>query len=107
VARTFSYTQAWVSEGGKECENFSKKAVFIVVTGKNQISLLLDTSSSQATMKKVWGRRSHTFPLHYTPSRINFDGSSTNVTLLTSRKILLFWKVFAKPCSFASLQILT
>jgi len=25
VARTFSYTQAWVSEGGKEFENFSKK----------------------------------------------------------------------------------
>jgi len=29
VALTFSYTQAWVSEGGKEFENFSKKGCFL------------------------------------------------------------------------------
>jgi len=29
VARTFSYTQAWVPEGGQEFENFSKKGCFL------------------------------------------------------------------------------
>jgi len=29
VARTFSYTQAWVSEEGQEFENFSKKCCFL------------------------------------------------------------------------------
>jgi len=29
VARTFSYTQAWVSEGGQEFEKFSKKDCFL------------------------------------------------------------------------------
>jgi len=29
AARTFSYPQAWVSEGGKEFENFSKKGRFL------------------------------------------------------------------------------
>jgi len=47
---------------------------------------------------------------------INFDGSSANVTLFSSQKILLFWKAFGwllviciltKACSFASWQILT
>ena len=46
----------------------------------------------------------------------NFDGSSANVTLFSSRKILLFWKVFGwlrdiyiltKVCSFVSQKILT
>jgi len=47
---------------------------------------------------------------------INFNGSSANVTLFSSRKILPFWKVFGclrviciltKACSFASWKILT
>jgi len=29
VARTFFYTKAWVSEGGQEFENFSKKTCFL------------------------------------------------------------------------------
>jgi len=29
VARTFSYTQAWLSEGGQEFENFSKKTCIL------------------------------------------------------------------------------
>jgi len=41
VARTFSYTHAWVSEEGQEFENFNKKAVFSVSSVNNQISLLL------------------------------------------------------------------
>jgi len=41
VAPTFSYTQAWGSEGRQEFENFGKKAVFRVSSGKNQISPLL------------------------------------------------------------------
>jgi len=36
VARTFSYTQAWVSEGGQEFENFSKKGYFLVSSGKTK-----------------------------------------------------------------------
>jgi len=41
VARTFSYTQAWVPEGGNQFENFRKKAVFLVSSGKKRISPLL------------------------------------------------------------------
>jgi len=41
VAQTFSYTKAWVSERGQEFEIFSKKAVFLVSSGKKQISPLL------------------------------------------------------------------
>jgi len=40
VVRTFSYTQAWLSEGGPEFEHFSKKALFLVSSGKKQISPL-------------------------------------------------------------------
>jgi len=29
MALTFSYTQAWVSEGGQELKNFSKKGCFL------------------------------------------------------------------------------
>jgi len=29
MARTFSCTQAWVSENGQEIENFSKKGCFL------------------------------------------------------------------------------
>jgi len=36
VARNFSYTQAWVLEVGDKFENFSKKAVFLVSSGKNK-----------------------------------------------------------------------
>jgi len=43
VERTFSYTQAWVSEGGQEFENFINKAVLFVSRGKKQISPLLAT----------------------------------------------------------------
>jgi len=38
VAQTISYTQAWMSEGGQEFENFSKKVVFLVSSDKNQMS---------------------------------------------------------------------
>ena len=42
VARTFSDTQVWVSEGGQECENFSENGKFLSFEcGKNQISPLL------------------------------------------------------------------
>jgi len=41
VARTFFYTQAWASEGRQEFENFRKKAVFLIVSGKKEISPLL------------------------------------------------------------------
>jgi len=35
VERTFSYTQAWVSEGGQEFEKISaKKVVFLVSSSK-------------------------------------------------------------------------
>jgi len=40
VARTFSYTQTWVSEGDRNLKISAKKAVFLVVSGKNQISQL-------------------------------------------------------------------
>jgi len=50
VARIFSYTQAWVSEGGQEFENFSKNLVFLVSSGKNQISPLM------APPKKTYGK---------------------------------------------------
>jgi len=33
----FSYTQAWVSEGGQEIEIFRKMTVFLASSGKNQI----------------------------------------------------------------------
>jgi len=36
VARTFSYTQAWVSEGGRNLKILAKKAVFFVSSGKNK-----------------------------------------------------------------------
>jgi len=41
VARSFSYTQVWVSKGGKEFENFRKRVVFLVLSDKKQISALL------------------------------------------------------------------
>ena len=40
VARTFSYKQAWVSEGGQEFEIFSKKGCFLSSSGKTKISPL-------------------------------------------------------------------
>jgi len=36
VARTVSYTEEWVWEGGLELDNFSKKVVFLVWSGKNK-----------------------------------------------------------------------
>jgi len=56
VARNFAYTQAWVTEGAQEFEIFSKKAVFLVVSGKNQISPLL------AAPRKTFGK------IHWWPS---------------------------------------
>ena len=41
IARTFSYTQACVSEGSRNLKPSEKKAVFLVVCGKKQISPLL------------------------------------------------------------------
>jgi len=41
VARFFSYTQAWVSEGRKEFEISAKKVVFLVSSGKKQVSPLM------------------------------------------------------------------
>jgi len=50
VAQTFSYTQTWVAEGGQEFEIFSKKAVFLVSSGKKQISPL------SALPRKTFGK---------------------------------------------------
>jgi len=36
AARTFSYTQAWVSEGRQELKIFSKKDVFLVFRGETK-----------------------------------------------------------------------
>jgi len=44
VARTFSDTQAWVSEEGQEFEKFSKKDYLSFECGKKQISQLLTPS---------------------------------------------------------------
>jgi len=41
VSRTFSYTQAWASEWGRNLKISAKKAVFLVLSGKKQISPLL------------------------------------------------------------------
>ena len=38
VARTFSYTQAWVSERGRDLKISSKKTLFLVSSSKKQIS---------------------------------------------------------------------
>jgi len=38
VERIFSYTQAWVSEGGKEFDVFSKNTIFLVSNGKNKFN---------------------------------------------------------------------
>jgi len=37
VTRTFSYTQALVSEGGRNLKTSAKKAVFLLSSGKKQI----------------------------------------------------------------------
>jgi len=37
LARTFSSSEAWVSERRKEFENFGKNVIFLVSSGKNQI----------------------------------------------------------------------
>jgi len=37
VARTLSYTQAWVSEEGRNLKISAKKAVFLVSSGENKI----------------------------------------------------------------------
>jgi len=66
VAPTFSYTQAWVSEGGQEFENFSKKAVFLISCGKQQISPLLAPleklleKSTSALLDKILSTPMHT-----------------------------------------------
>jgi len=41
VTRTFSYTQAWMSEGGQEFENFNKTVCFLSSSGKTKISPFL------------------------------------------------------------------
>jgi len=52
VARTFSYTQAWVLEGRQELKNFSKKDVFLVFRGKKkQLSSLLAPCSSDVCLQ--------------------------------------------------------
>jgi len=50
VARTFSYTQAWVSKEGQGFKNFRKKGVFSVSSGEKQISPLL------APLRKTFGK---------------------------------------------------
>jgi len=57
-----------VSEGGQEFENFSKKAVFLVSSGKNRISplpppleRLLEKSSSAPPWKKSFRVKLHHF----------------------------------------------
>jgi len=44
VPRTFSYTQASVSEGGRNLKISAKKAVFLVSSDENQISPLWSPS---------------------------------------------------------------
>jgi len=46
VARMFSYTQAWAPEEGAGISKFSKKAVFLVLSDKKQISPLLTPCKS-------------------------------------------------------------
>jgi len=52
AARTFSDTQVWVSEGGQEFENLSKKGYFLCFEcNKNQISPLF--APSRKTFGKI------------------------------------------------------
>jgi len=68
VARTFSYIQTWVAEGGQEFEVFSKNAVFLVSSGKKQISprlaplekLLEKSTSSPPSLEKILPTPMHT-----------------------------------------------
>jgi len=72
VARIFSYTQAWVSEGGQEFENFSKNFVFLVSSGKNQISPLMPPlkklmeKSTGVPLEKILPTPMHTSMQKYT-----------------------------------------
>jgi len=43
VARMFFYTQAWMSKGGRNLKISAKRAVFLVLSGKKQISPLWPT----------------------------------------------------------------
>ena len=52
VARTFSYTQEWVSEGGHEFKNFRKNVVFLVSSGKNKLSPLLPPPTLEKRLEK-------------------------------------------------------
>jgi len=57
MARTFSYSQAWVSEGGRNTKISAKKAVFLVLSGKKQISpllLLLEKRLEKSTSGPTW-----------------------------------------------------
>jgi len=66
VARTFSYAQAWVWERGKNLKISAKKAVFLVSSGKKQISPLLAPhrkifeKSNSALLEKILPTPMHT-----------------------------------------------
>jgi len=60
----------------------------LVVTSASEdcgrLTVILQTNSDSARNEQV----------KTSVCRVNFDGSSANVTLFSSRKIFLFWKVF-------------
>jgi len=72
VTRTFSYTQALVSEGGQEFENFSKKDCFLSSSDKTKISPLwpplekLLEKSTCGPLEKILPTPMHTSMLNYT-----------------------------------------
>jgi len=55
VTRTFSYIQAWVSEGGRNLKISAKKGVFLVSSGKQQISPLLLPPKEKRLEKSISG----------------------------------------------------
>jgi len=77
VAQTFSYTQGWVSEGGRNLKISAKNAAFLISSGKNQISPLL------APRRKTFGKK------HYRPPRKN---SFRRPCTQTCKMTLFLWK---------------
>jgi len=68
VARTFSYTQAWVSEGGRNLKILATKAVFLFSSGKNKfdhfcppLEKLLEKSTSVPPVKNPSDAQAHKY----------------------------------------------
>jgi len=55
VTRTFSCTQAWVLEGDRKLKFSAKKVVFLVSSGKKQISPLLPPQ--RKTFRKISAKK--------------------------------------------------